>query len=59
MKFRVWQSVKVTTEDHPRTGLAGIVCGVNRTKPEQVEVEFDIDGVRELVNVADLTALAD
>lgn len=57
MKFRAWQPVKVINEEHPRAGLAGTVCGVNPEKPEQVEVNFDVDGIRELVNVDDLKSL--
>ncbi len=57
MRFNVWQSVKVKTEDHPRTGQAGTVHTVSPEHPDEVVVKFDVDSSTEAVNVNDLQAL--
>lgn len=53
----IWTAVKVTNPDHPRTGTAGTVQAVNKKHPDEVGVKFDVDGVVEVVAVADLQAL--
>lgn len=55
--FEVWQSVKVTAEQHARHGEAGIVFAVNPQQPDEVAVRFDLDQQVQLVAVADLVAL--
>lgn len=56
MRFNVWQSVKVLTEDHPHAGQAGTVHTVNPAHPDEVVVKFD-SGDTEAVEVKDLQAL--
>lgn len=56
--FNVWQSVKVTNEEHPRAGTAGTVFATNpTTHPNEVVVKFDVDGTEEAVAIADLKTL--
>lgn len=55
--FQVWQSVKVKTEGHARFGTAGKVFAVDPKNPDEVVVEFDTDGQRQSVAVADLQGL--
>lgn len=57
MRFAIWQSVKVTTTDHHRTGQAGTVQQINPNIPDEVGVRFDSDGSIEAVNVDDLGRL--
>jgi len=57
MRFDVWQSVKVTKEDHPRTGQAGTVHATSPAHPDEVQVKWDSDGTIESVSVDDLTVL--
>lgn len=57
MRYSVWQSVKVKTEDHPRAGQAGTVHTVNPKHPDEVVVKFD-SGDTEAVEVKDLEALS-
>lgn len=53
----VWKSVQVTADGHARNGEAGTVFAVNKKLPDEVAVRFDVDGVVEIVQVADLKAL--
>lgn len=46
---QVFVSVQVIAEDHPRKGQAGYVIVVDPTKPDEVGVKFDVDGVVEAV----------
>lgn len=55
--FQVWQSVQVINENHPRKGQAGTVFAVNKDKPDEVVVKFDLDGEQQAVQVADLKGL--
>lgn len=55
--FQIWQSVKVTNEQHARAGQAGVVHATNPTHPDEVVVKFDSDGQQEAVAVADLKGL--
>ena len=55
--FEVWQSVKVTAEEHARKGEAGIVFAVNPQVPDEVAVRFDSDLQVQAVAVADLVGL--
>lgn len=57
MRYSVWQSVKVSNQDHPRDGQAGTVHTVNPAHPDEVVVKFDADGSTEAVSVNDLQAL--
>ena len=62
--MQVWQSVKAKPS-HPRGGdetgagaQAGKVTAIDPAHPDQVVVEWDVDGVNETTAIADLTALS-
>lgn len=54
----VWNQVKVINKDHSRLDEAGVVHAVDPKNPDEVVVQFDVDGRREAVAVADLQVLA-
>lgn len=54
----VWNQVKVINKDHARLDQAGVVHAVGHKNPDAVVVQFDVDGIREAVAVADLQVLA-
>ena len=56
-RFSVWDCVKVTGEDHPRLGQAGVVFATNPATPDEVAVKFDLDSVVVVVPAADLKPL--
>lgn len=55
--YSVWQSVQVIKEEHPRKGQAGTVFATSPEHPSEVVVQFDTDGQRESVPVADIKGL--
>lgn len=55
--FEVWTCVKVKNPEHARAGQAGVVHAVNKDKPDEVAVRFDLDGRVQLVATADLEVL--
>lgn len=55
--YSIWQSVKVTNDQHPRVGQAGTVHATNPHHPDEVVVKFDVDEQQEAVAVADLVGL--
>lgn len=57
--FSVWTSVKVKSDTHERTGEAGLVWKINRTKmPDHVVVKWDTDGTEETMPIVDLAELS-
>jgi hypothetical protein len=57
MRYSIWQSVKVTNEEHARAGQAGTVHATSLKHPDEVVVKFDVDSTEEAVAVADLIGL--
>lgn len=55
--FEVWTCVKVKNPEHARADQAGVVHAVNKDKPDEVAVRFDLDGRVQLVATADLEVL--
>lgn len=56
-KSQVGLSVKVTQQDHPRFGTAGINTGFQVEGSDQVLIKFDADGVEEMTDVSALQVL--
>lgn len=54
--MQAWTPVKVKNEQHPRAGQAGTTKG--EPEPGKSLVTFDLDNATELVDDADLQALA-
>lgn len=55
--FQVWQSVKVTDQEHPRFDHAGVVFKDAMQGDETVRVKFDADGAVVDVPVAAIRVL--
>ena len=55
--FEVWNTVKVKNPDLARDGQAGVVSSLDPADKTMVEVDFDVDRVREWFPVASLTLL--
>lgn len=56
MNFNIWQSVQVTNKKHPRHGQAGTVQSAAQEDGSFL-VKFDLDGVSEAVDPADIRGL--
>lgn len=56
-RFSVWNQVKVSNQEHPRAGQAGVVHATHPDKPNECAVKFDDDGVVVVMTNTDLLAL--